>query len=84
MRWFGENWGAPICKTTKHAPTPEGLPCAHNCQHSIREGDIGVLIPYTGPPLVHGQYIMAAGIPHIGYHLVCFFDEIGIRGKTHD
>jgi hypothetical protein len=86
MRWFGESWGAPVCESTKQAQTPLGKLCAHQCGHSIRPGDAGLLIPYSSSCLISEIEPMLTIIddrPHLAYHLVCFFDEIGIRGKTH-
>lgn len=89
MRWFGDDWGAPICQATDHAPTPIGVVCAHMCGHDIRPGDIGLLIPFCGDYRQLGRLSSAYvqdkdGIIHLVYHLVCFFDEIGVRGKTHN
>lgn len=81
MKYFGENWGAPICKTVEQAPIPNPtIVC--ECGHDIREGDIGVLIPFMGyvpdTGIPANQVTIINGIPHIGYHLVCFLDSLGI------
>jgi hypothetical protein len=87
MRWFGADWGAPICQSVEEYPTPDGVLCAHQCGHSIRNGDVGLLLPFAGNPDAEDmklfQFTMVNGTPHLAYHLICFFDEIGVRGKTH-
>jgi hypothetical protein len=88
--WFGDSWGAPVCVEDGHAPTPSDVYCAHGCGHSIRPGDQGVLLPVSLPlsseglaeVLMYGHYEVN-GVAHVAYHLVCFFDEIGVRGVTH-
>ena len=82
MRWFGEDWGAPICSITERASTPHVL-CAHGCGHDIRRGDIGVLLPITHSAMRAEYVVLLDDEPHIAYHLVCFFDEVGVRGVTH-
>jgi hypothetical protein len=75
VRWFGEDWGAPVCDPRTHVPTPVGAPCAgHDHLHNlgrtvaIKAGDQGVLIPYLdGGGL--GQVI--------AYHLTCWLHEVG-------
>ncbi len=46
-KWFGENWGAPVCDPEDHIPTPVGDPCV-NCEEAIEAGDQGVVfdLPY--------------------------------------
>ena len=83
IKWFGESWGAPICEIAKHTQTPLGTSCAHGCGHSIRPGDIGVLIPApTAWPSEQNDTVVYDKqypyVPHVAYHLVCFFDEIGM------
>jgi hypothetical protein len=89
MRWFGESWGAPVCRNTEKAPTPDVL-CGHGCGHDIRRGDNGVLLQYDGAIAEDGmggvpqsQVVLLDGVPYLAYHLVCLFDEIGVRGLTH-
>jgi hypothetical protein len=85
MKWFGKNWGAPICSGIEHAGTPVGMECAHGCGCAIRADDRGLLIPSgamlgaTGfDPRQNGtQYKVIDGVPHIAYHLVCFLTSIG-------
>lgn len=45
MRWFGESWGAVVCRLDEHMATPDGEVCP-GCQRSIRAGDQGFEIPY--------------------------------------
>lgn len=91
MKWFGDNWGAPINATTEQVKTPEGLECAHGCGHSIRYGDQGLLIPLMSPlstedvsSVLRNGTIEIDGLQYVAYHLVCFFDTIGVRGRTHN
>jgi hypothetical protein len=42
MRWFGESWGAPVCRPENKAPVPTTLTC-YRCGQRIREGDQGFL-----------------------------------------
>lgn len=86
MKWFGNNWGAPICTDVEHWDTPVGLICARGCGHSIRQGDQGLLLVTDKESLtLDGQlnYVEIRGAPYVGFHLVCIFDELGIRGVTH-
>jgi hypothetical protein len=86
MKWFGENWGAPICSGVEHAGTPVGMECAHGCSTAIRADDRGLLIPsgatlsgatgFSDPRQNGTQYKVIDGVPHIAYHLVCFLDWV--------
>jgi hypothetical protein len=48
MRWFGTDWGAPVCQDTPHAETPIGETCVH-CVDGFVADDRGVII--TNAPL---------------------------------
>jgi len=67
MRWFGENWGAPVCDG-EHVEVPIEIPCG-GCGKRIREESQGVIIPdyYWG---------YRKGNP---WHLECFLHELGIE-----
>lgn len=43
MNWFGEDWGAPVCKTTEHTNTPVGKRCSR-CNEPIEESDQGIIL----------------------------------------
>lgn len=40
-KWFGKDWGAPICVEEDHIETPIGQACYH-CDEIFVEGDRGV------------------------------------------
>jgi hypothetical protein len=65
MRWFGKDWGAPVCSTTEQAPAPIGIDCLF-CPHQVRPGDNGLLIPDE------------KGVEHPA-HLSCFMCSIGLN-----
>jgi hypothetical protein len=81
--WFAHGvegrWRLPRCLADACAP----VLAAHQCGHGIRPGDQGLLLPYLGGPLPGYEPLDIAGVPHLAYHLACFFDEVGIRGTTH-
>lgn len=72
MRWFGENWGAPVNDACDHAPTPAGEEC-FVCIERIEVKDNGLLIPVlTGS--ANPAWIERAA------HYACFVDQlIGAR-----
>lgn len=67
-QWFGESWGAPICRECPHVSTPVGQRCG-SCNAPIEADDQGVLLPHLGA-LNDVQY---RALP---YHLDCFLDGI--------
>jgi hypothetical protein len=79
MRWFGESWGAPICKEVKHIETPKGV-CIE-CTHPIKKTDQGYLIPFSGAigNELFPSIIIINGEPHLIYHLSCFLQNLGVR-----
>lgn len=72
MRWFGANWGAPVCDPTKHAPTPTA-PCAR-CGKPFVEGDRGIILPFHGLP---------TDPPELPYHHECLMEELGLYPRIH-
>lgn len=44
MRWFGADWGAPVCADAEHVDTPVDHPCLY-CERLIDEGDVGFELP---------------------------------------
>lgn len=62
--WFGEDWGAPVCRDTPQLPTPRNLLCAY-CGVPFKDGDRGVVMP-----LVHD------GPSACAYHLSCLMKSI--------
>jgi len=73
MRWFGPDWGAPVCQSSDHTETPEDEDCA-GCGELIQPGDQGLECPY-----VPGRDLPP--VP-IYYHLNCFLWEIGVRSAA--
>jgi hypothetical protein len=44
MRWFGNDWGAQLCRDLEHVDTPVGEKCAW-CGEVLEETDSGVTMP---------------------------------------
>lgn len=61
MKWFGANWGAPICEELEQVPIPVEERCFH-CKGDFMNLDRGVVLPYHS----------AEGIQDTFWHLVCF------------
>jgi hypothetical protein len=43
VKWFGKDWGAPVCRETPHGDTPVGQEC-QRCYKQIKEGDQGIAL----------------------------------------
>lgn len=63
--WFGEDWGAPLCKSSKKVKAPIGEKCSE-CGQDIVEGHNGHALPY----------ISDVGTQVIYYHHWCFMMNI--------
>ena len=71
MRWFGADWGAPVCDADTHAPTPVGEPCVP-CGKPIMAGDRGFLIPQSST--TWGEtHVM---IEYRPWHLACMMESV--------
>jgi hypothetical protein len=46
MKWFGDNWGAPICDEVDKVPTPLTERCFH-CGGSFMRLDRGFMLPFS-------------------------------------
>jgi hypothetical protein len=68
MKWFGENWGAPVCEPNDHVTTPVGKLCG-GCREPLRENDRGVIMPFLGSETDDKEMAM---------HLRCFGRNLGI------
>ena len=69
MNWFGQDWGAPVCKTSPRCDVPVGELCL-TCRHPIMEDDQGIVMPsYTGD----GTDDEWRPVP---MHLDCFLETI--------
>ena len=66
MKWFGKNWGAPICQDEDRVPTPSGR-CGR-CDHLIQPDDQGFVLPYY-----------AEAPSELPYHRACLMEAIGIE-----
>jgi len=43
MRWFGKDWGAPVCKATEETAVPLGKRC-YKCGKKIKKTDQGIAL----------------------------------------
>jgi len=75
MRWFGPDWGAPVCRSTPQVLTPEGA-CGF-CEEPITQGSRGFLMPHVdGSP----------DNPHVEekpVHLECLLLNVGAVKEIH-
>lgn len=62
--WFGEDWGAFVCKSTPKLPTPRNLLCLR-CGVPFKDGDRGVVMPFV-----------CDGPSACAYHLDCMMKSI--------
>ena len=67
MKWFGNSWGAPICKPEDRADTPVGENC-YLCEVAIMPSEIGVIMPYSGE---------AYAFLELPAHLQCLLNSLG-------
>ena len=45
MRWFGTDWGAPVCREGLHVATPVGELCGQ-CTQPIKADDQGLVLVF--------------------------------------
>jgi hypothetical protein len=67
VQWFGEDWGAPVCRESDHVDTPVDFQCLY-CPRLIDEGDQGFLMPYYSENgytvvAVHRDCLLRAVLP---------------------
>lgn len=55
-RWFGESWGAPVCREDNHDPIPVGHLC-QACRLAIKEGDTGFLVYHLDYAKGYGEFM---------------------------
>lgn len=67
VRWFGDNWGAPVCEPEAQIDTPLLAPCIR-CNEWFHIGDRGVSL--IASPSIHPS-------GRVAYHLMCFLEEVG-------
>lgn len=70
MRWFGESWGAYVCRLETRADVPVGQPCAR-CGEDFAPNSRGLILPVGGEP----ANVIAT------YHLTCFLSEVGVLSE---
>jgi hypothetical protein len=63
VKWFGEDWEAPVCNPDEHAETPLGALC-ENCGVRFEADDRGVILPC----------LEAAGVRDYPLHLNCLLE----------
>jgi len=68
MEWFGDDWGADVCRLVPHVKTPTGERCTA-CGGPVRASDRGLILPYTGAPDDPRRTVVAL-------HLDCFLRSI--------
>lgn len=73
-RWFGQSWGAIICKPPAQVPTPVGIACSQ-CREPIRRDDRGFVFT-----LVEADAVGNAVISDIAQHLRCFVLSLACPG----
>jgi hypothetical protein len=73
MQWFGESWGAPICRDGEHIATPVGKVCT-GCEKEINEGDPGFVLPFLTYPGT--KYTEAF------YHRDCLLATFGLGDRA--
>lgn len=66
MRWFGLDWGAPVCKATDQVEVPVGRSCL-GCSKEVTVGDDGLLVP-----------LVAEQVTEEPWHLSCFMRSVGV------
>jgi hypothetical protein len=69
MKWFGKDWGAPVCSYSKHVETPVGQLCLY-CETPIAAGDAGFVIPFLDYPSP------SASFSERPWHRICFAKSI--------
>lgn len=72
MKWFGESWGAPMCKDCPHVEVPVGETCVH-CEEPIAAGDSGVIA--SNGPVFHRNCFLRGiygSVAHVVGDCSCF------------
>lgn len=75
MKWFGPDWGAPVCRSTPHILTPEGA--CNFCEEPITQGSRGLVMPHvSGVP-------EKPSVEERPVHLECFLLNVGAIKEVH-
>lgn len=77
MRWFGKSWGAAVCDSDNHTPTPVGIACLR-CKRPIQRGDQGVTM-YCTDADDQGEPVVST----VAEHLRCFLASLVCPGCEH-
>lgn len=79
MRWFGTDWGAPVCKSCVQAPMTElaNLACV-KCNEPIVPTDNGLLIPFIEPDEAEEIDPLVGSVTELAFHHACFMRELGL------
>lgn len=64
MKWFGINWGASICHSCEHEPTPVGTICG-GCGEAIEKSDNGVSMPVD--TVMHLECFLRSVLGSVGH-----------------
>jgi hypothetical protein len=76
MKWFGPDWGAPVCRSSPHVPTPVGAACVF-CEDSVEPESCGFVSPHV--TLADGGYVAVERASH----LECFLLNVGAIKEVH-
>ncbi len=75
MKWFGPDWGAPVCRESPQVLTPEG-DCGF-CEEPITQGSRGFVMPHvSGTP-------EKPAVAERPVHLECFLLNVGAIKEGH-
>jgi hypothetical protein len=75
MKWFGPDWGAPVCRSTPQILTPEG-DCGF-CEEPITQGSRGLVMPHVGGTPEEPS------VEEKPCHLECFLLNVGAIKEVH-
>jgi hypothetical protein len=74
-KWFGPDWGAPVCRESQQVLTPEG-PCLM-CKGPVEPGNQGFVMP-----MVHGSP-ENLHVEENAIHIECFLLHVGAIKEVH-
>lgn len=83
VRWFGADWGAPVCDPAYHVSTPVGKTCLH-CERAILAGQKGIVmgagdgIPHTFE-LASDKHVYRVVVNHLRCHIETIMGPDGLK-----
>jgi hypothetical protein len=77
VKWFGPDWGAPICKSAPQVLTPEGS--CKLCGDPIAQGNQGFVMPH----MVSSPEEVPPRFEEGPVHLECFLLNVGAIKEVH-